>query len=486
GPSFLSEPVRGLQGHSGLHAWRNGDTPAAWVNAGKESVKVWTTLPPRTFYVHPAADGPVGVAWVSPIDGKVRVTGRVADAHKGGGDGVGWQLQHIAADTRADFHKLAAATDRLRQLTRERAEADAATVPTDTAYAVTDDAPHDAELHRRGEPTNRGPAVPRKWLSVLGGQAVPKDGGSGRLALAGWLTDPANPLTARVFVNRVWQYHLGRGIVDTPNDFGTRGGRPSHPELLDWLSAEFVKQGWSVKRLHRQILLSAAYQQSSPEQTPDRDPEPKKTLFGISIPHSAFRTPQSTDADNVWLSRFARRRLTAEEIRDAILAVSGDLDRTPGGPHPFPDEKGWGYTQHNPYSAVYDHDRRSIYLMTQRIKRHPFLGLFDGADPNRSTDRRDTTTVPTQALYFLNDPFVHAKSARLADRLTVLPDPATRLDRLHMLAYGRLPTADERRVATKFLAAYGGPGAGDKDRDRRAWAAWVRVVFASNEFLYVD
>jgi hypothetical protein len=328
----------------------------------------------------------------------------------------------------------------------------------DSVYAVTEGSPHDAELHRRGDPTNRGPAVPRRWLTVLGGQPVPKDCGSGRLALAGWLTAPANPLTARVFVNRVWQYHFGRGLVDTPNDFGTRGGRPSHPELLDWLTAEFVAHGWSVKWLHRQIMLSATYRQSG-KNAAERDPE------------------------NLWLSRFARRRLTAEEIRDSILAVSGDLDRTPGGPHPFPDEKTWGFTQHTPFAAVYDHNKRSVYLMTQRIKRHPFLGLFDGADPNRSTDRRETTTVPTQALYFLNDPFVHAKSARLADRLMAIPDPAARLTRLSLLAYGRPPTDGEREIAAKFLAGY---EAGAKDRDSKALAAWVRVVFASNEFLYVD
>ena len=358
----------------------------------------------------------------------------------------------------------------------------------DLAYAVAEGDPHDAELHRRGDPTNRGAAVPRRWLSVLGGQPVPKNGGSGRLALAAWLTDPANPLVARVVVNRVWQYHFGRGLVDTPNDFGARGSRPSHPELLDYLAAEFVKHGWSVKWLHRQIMLSATYQQASGVRSSERGVRNEDKANGptgwFSTPRSELRAPRSEDPENKWLSRFARRRLTAEEIRDTILAVTGDLDRTPGGPHPFPDEKTWGYTQHNPFAAVYDHDKRSVYLMTQRIKRHPFLGLFDGADPNSSTPRRDVTTVPTQALYFLNDPFVHAKSARLAERLLALPDAEARLKRLSLLAYGRPPTADEVQVAARFLASYGQPG--DKDRDRKALAAWARVVFASNEFLYVD
>ncbi len=328
----------------------------------------------------------------------------------------------------------------------------------DSVYAVSEGSPHDAQLHRRGDPENRGDPVPRRWLTILGSQPLPKDAGSGRLALANWLTEPSNPLTARVFVNRVWQYHFGRGLVETPNDFGTRGAKPSHPELLDSLADGFIKNGWSVKWLHRQIVLSAAYQQKS-DGPADRDPE------------------------NAWLSHFARRRLTAEEIRDSILAVSGDLDRTPGTGHSFPPEASWGYTQHAPFLAVYEHDKRSVYLMTQRIKRHPFLGLFDGADTNRSTDKREATNVPAQGLYFLNDPFVHAKSAKLAERLLKLPE-GERLPRLFLLSFGRMPTSDEQRIATKFVGEYG--SAMDKDRERTAWAAWVRVMFASNEFLYVD
>ena len=312
-----------------------------------------------------------------------------------------------------------------------------------TAYAVAEGEPHDAQLHRRGDPMNRGASVPRRWLSVLGGQPLPKGAGSGRLQLANWLTDPKNPLVARVFVNRVWQHHFGTGLVSTPNDFGVRGSPPSHPELLDYLAARFVAGGWSVKKLHREILLSAAYRQVAGAQ------------FG----------------------QVALRRLTAEEIRDSILAVSGTLDRTPGKGHPFPDPKTWQFTQHGPFSAVYDHDRRGVYLMTQRIKRHPFLSLFDGPDPNSSTPHRDATTVPTQSLFFLNDPFVHAKSDALAGVLLKLPE-GDRLDRVSRLCYGRAATEAEKGVAAKFVAGYGDP--------RKAWAAWARVTFASNEFLYVE
>jgi hypothetical protein len=253
-------------------------------------------------------------------------------------------------------------------------------------------------------------------------------------------------------VNRIWQNHFGTGLVRTPNDFGTRGTAPSHPELLEHLTHRFVADGWSVKKLHRAVMLSATYQQMS----------------------------DSSAAENTLLASFPRRRLGAEEVRDAVLAVSGDLDRTPGEAHPFPPENQWGFTQHNPFTAVYEHDRRSVYLMTQRIKRHPFLVLFDGADPNAVTGQRDTTTVPTQALFFLNDPFIHRKSQRLAERLAALPDDMARLEQACRLCYGRPATVEERRLAERFLAKY---PAGDRTR---AWAAWARVMLASNEFLYVD
>ncbi|MFO0801629.1 MAG: PSD1 and planctomycete cytochrome C domain-containing protein [Gemmataceae bacterium] len=320
----------------------------------------------------------------------------------------------------------------------------------DSVYGVMEGSPHDAQLHKRGDPETRGIVVPRRWLTVFGAQALPKESGSGRLQLAEWIADPKNPLTARVLVNRVWQYHFGRGLVSTPNDFGTRGAKPSHPELLDELTAEFIRSGWSVKQLHRRIMLTETYRRST-EAAADRD------------------------TANTWLGRFSRRRLTAEEIRDSILGVSGDLDPTPGTRHPFPAENTWNFTQHAPFLAVYEHDKRSVYLMSQRIKRHPFLALFDGADPNRSTDRRETTTVPTQALYFLNDPFVHAKSAKLAARIVKLRE-SERIDALYLRMFNRKPTADERAIAGKFL----GEGL------EQNWAAWIRVLFASNEFLYVD
>jgi len=333
------------------------------------------------------------------------------------------------------------------------------------AYAVVDGTVKNAKLQLRGDPEKPGPEVPRRWLEVLGGQLVPANSGSGRLQLAGWIASPENPLTARVMVNRIWQNHFGKGLVQSPNDFGARGLPPTHPELLDWLAAEFVASGWSIKHLHKLIVLSAAYQQGS-----------------VSRPDALKADPNN---DLYW--RFDRRRLTGEEIRDSLLVVSGQLDRTPGGAHPFPPEKSWGFTQHNPFNTIYETDRRSVYVISIRNRRHPFLGLFDGADPNATTPQRQVTTVPTQALYFLNDPFFHKQAEKLASRVLVKADDATRLNELFLLALLRSPTAKDRATADAFLSRYSSqltdPPA---ERPKIAWTALTRVVLASNEYLYLD
>ena len=339
-----------------------------------------------------------------------------------------------------------------------------AKTPAGQAYAVIEGKPHHVPLHKRGDPKSLGEIVPRGFLEIFGGQTVKTpDNTSGRLQLADWLTGPASHLTARVMVNRIWQHHFGAGLVKTPNDFGTRGDPPSHPELLDYLAARFIASAWLVKAMHRLILSSEAYQRSSVHH--DKNAQ--------------------LDPSNTWLWKHSRRRLSAEEIRDAVFAVSGDLNRTPGEAHPFPDANKWGYTQHNPFSAVYDHDRRSVYLMTQRIKRHPFLALFDGADANASTPFRHTTTVPTQSLFFMNDPFIHAKAASLATRLLKLENDDARLERACRLFYGRSPSGREREVNRRFLDETLRETKGG-DAARGAWAAWLRVMFASNEFVYVD
>jgi hypothetical protein len=201
-------------------------------------------------------------------------------------------------------------------------------------------------------------------LTVLGGQKLPEEvNASGRQQLAEWILAEDNPLTARVIANRIWQYHFGRGIVTTPNDFGSQGKPPTHPELLDYLAIQIRSNSWSLKSMHRKIMLSRTYQQSS------------------------IRDPQAIaqDPSNEWLAGFPRRRLDAEAIRDTLLFVGGNLDLSPAGPHPFPPAHERKFTQHNPFKAVYETNRRSVYLMTQRIQRHPFLAIFDGADPSTST-----------------------------------------------------------------------------------------------------
>ena len=323
----------------------------------------------------------------------------------------------------------------------------------DLAYAVTEGTPANARVQKRGEPKELGDEVPRKNFDLLGGQQVPPDAGSGRVQLAGWLTAPQNPLTARVMVNRIWLGHFGRGLVATPNDFGTRGAPPTHPELLDHLATKFMDCGWSVKAMHRLILLSAAYQQGS---------QPG--------------------------GGFPRRRLDAEEIRDTYLALAGELDRTPNYGHPFPSEDLWAFSQHDPFRGIYDSPKRSVYLMVQRHQRHPFLSLFDGADPNSSTAQRNASTVPTQALWFLNAPFFHDRAEAFAMRLFSQRDDAQRLALAYRLCLQRTPTELEARSATAFLAAYSRENTGAPAREcaHASWSAYARVLLSCNELLYLD
>ena len=186
-------------------------------------------------------------------------------------------------------------------------------------------------------------------------------------------------------------------------------------------------------------------------------------------------------------SAFPRRRLDAEELRDTLLALSGELDRAPGTGHPFPAENTWAFTQHNPFKAVYDSPKRSVYLMAQRIQRHPFLTLFDGADTSASTPARGASTVPTQALWFLNNPFVHARAEALAKRLLAQPDDTQRLALAYRLCLQRAPTDAEAQAASAFLAAYQNElGIPADQRPLAAWSAYSRVLLSSNELLHLD
>jgi hypothetical protein len=340
----------------------------------------------------------------------------------------------------------------------------------EVAYGVTDGTGKDYPIQKRGEPTKLGEIVPRRFLEVLGGQAIPADEkGSGRLQLARWISDRRNPLTARVMVNRIWQHHFGDGLVRTESDFGKRGRSPTHPELLDFLASRFMESGWSIKSMHRLIMLGSAYQMSC----------------------EGDATAQEMDTENAMLSHFNRQRLDAESIRDSILALGGSLDRSMGGPHPFPPVGSWGFTQHNPFFAVYDNNRRSAYLMTQRLKRHPFLALFDGADANSSVAKRPVTMVPTQALFMMNDPLVHEQSAGLARQLLAAkPDVRGRVGLVFEMALGREPSSQELARATEFLSAYREQLQLAKvpadQHELSAWAAYARTILCSNEFVFVE
>jgi hypothetical protein len=380
------------------------------------------------------------------------------------------ERQKITAPTTVDGRAAVARLEAAAVEARRKRDELAARELYEVAYGVSEGTPANARIQKRGEPDKPGPEVPRRFLEILGGDTLPSPAaGSGRLELSQWLTRPGNPLTARVIVNRIWHHHFGRGLVATPSDFGTRGEPPSHPELLDYLAVRFVTGGWSIKGLHKQILLSRVYQLSSSDDTGNLQRDPL----------------------NRWLWKFPRKRLDAESIRDAMLAVSGRLDRAMAGPHPFPPVQTWGFTIHYPFHAVYDSNHRSVYLMVQRARRHPYLALFDGADPSLSTAERRPTTTPLQALFLMNDPFVHQQSAGLARRLLARPgDDRQRVRLAFEITLGREPDEQDLGSAVGFLERYqqrlAALNVPTPERPEKAWAALGRVLLTGNAFLFVD
>jgi hypothetical protein len=342
--------------------------------------------------------------------------------------------------------------------------------PYEQAYGAFEGVAKNAQIQKRGEPTKLGEEVPRRFLEILGGEPLSANSsGSGRLELANWLTRSNNPLTARVMVNRIWQHHFGNGIIRSENDFGARGMKPTHPELLDYLATQFIANGWSVKAMHRLIMLSQTYQ-----------------LAAGDDPHDS-----ELDAANDLLWRFNRSRLDAESIRDSMLMLGGNLDPTMGGPQPFPPTESWGFTQHNPFNAEYDTNRRSVYLMTMRLRRHPYLALFDGADPNATTARRMPSIVPTQSLFLMNSPFVYAQSNGLAARLLrERSDDVSRIEWGYQIALARPPSEHERSQSLEFLRQYREQLAksvvAEDQRASLCLVAFARTLMVSNEFLYVE
>jgi hypothetical protein len=282
-----------------------------------------------------------------------------------------------------------------------------------------------------------------------------------RLALANWLTSPKNPVVARLMVNRVWQRHFGTGLVPTADNFGVTGAKPSHPELLDFLVIEFVRNGWKLKSLHRLMVNSATYRQSSAYQ----------------------KTSHDADADDKWLWRFPMQRLDAESIRDAMLATSGELNLAIGGPF-VPKDK----TEEGQYVIVETQPgarRRSLYLQQRRTTAVTFVDVFDGAKMNPNCVQRTSSTVALQSLALLNSDFVRTRSKAFGGRvIREAHTPQERMELAFNLALGRPPTETERTVAGQFVATPAA-GAGGAD-DPSVWTDFCQTIFASNAFLFVE
>jgi hypothetical protein len=318
-------------------------------------------------------------------------------------------------------------------------------------HAITEGSPTDLRVFIRGNPAQQGEAAPRRFLRILVGDDPPRfTQGSGRLELARALASRDNPLTPRVLVNRVWAWHFGRGIVGTPSNFGKLGERPTHPELLDHLTARFIANGWSLKWLHREIVLSATYRLASVN-----DAEGLKK-----------------DPDNRLLGHGNRRRLDVESWRDALLAAAGRLDRSFGG-------------KTIDLNAG-DNRRRTVYCKVSRHELNGLLRLFDFPDANITSERRTETTVPQQQLFVLNGPFFVAQAKALAARLqTEAADDASRVRRAYLLAYGRPATDVEVSLALHYLSARDDPEETKRNQLTR-WERYTQALLAANEFLYVD
>jgi hypothetical protein len=332
----------------------------------------------------------------------------------------------------------------------------------------------DAAIRIRGEVHREGEIIPRGFLTVLAEDQRPqlKDTSqSGRLELADWVASADNPLTARVIVNRVWQHLFGRGIVPTVDNFGHLGQMPTHPELLDTLAVEFVDDGWSLKRLIRRLVLSRTYGLSSlpPESAGDDE--------------SQAATSEHPDPADELLTHARRRRLPAESIRDAMLAVSGQLDRQAGG-SPVEPLAYLAIGTSGSKSAdlkIDENRRRSIYLPMVRNDLPEMLRLFDIADPELVTGRRPVTNVPAQALYLMNSPFVATAASETAARIMdSTTDDRQRLDRAYVLLLSREPTETERERALHFLTADG------EQSTPQTWSQFVHILLASTEFRMLD
>ncbi|MGI8980975.1 MAG: DUF1553 domain-containing protein [Pirellulaceae bacterium] len=338
------------------------------------------------------------------------------------------------------------------------------------AMAVSDSKPEALRVHIRGSHLTLGEESPRRFPRILAGESpTPLPGErSGRLDLAQWMTRPENPLTSRVMANRLWQWHFGEGLVRSSDNFGLLGEKPTHPELLDYLARRFVNDGWSIKRMHRRLMLSGAYQMRGKSGSMD-----------------------AADAENRLLSHFPRRRLEAEEIRDSLLAVSDSLDCRMGGTQLGIENRKYVTSTANVDPVVYTGHRRSVYLPVVRSALYDVFQAFDFADPSVASGKRDSTTVAPQALFMMNSQIASQQSRALSELLAqTTPDDAARIRLLYERTYSRPPTDLEISRNLAFLARYtsASTAAGNSAELARtqAWQALCRAVLAANEFVYVE
>jgi hypothetical protein len=329
----------------------------------------------------------------------------------------------------------------------------------------------DVRVHIRGNHLTLGEPVSRRFPRILAGEQQPAlaSAQSGRRELADWLTRPDHPLTARVLVNRVWHWHFGLGLVRSTDNFGVLGDTPTHPDLLDWLAGRLIEDGWSIKALHRRLLLSAAYQRSA-----------------AFDPVAAERDP-----DNRLHWRWQRRRLHAEELRDSLLAVAGSLDRTMGGTLFQGNNRGYVPGYPNGVYDRYDFPRRSVYLPVVRSMLYDVFQWFDFPDPSTANGERASTTIAPQALFALNGQLMTDQALQFARSL--VESDATdeaRLHRAYARAFGRGPTAAEMDRARAFLQRLEAEWARQKlpaaERPLRVWQGLCRVLLAANEFVFLD
>jgi len=361
---------------------------------------------------------------------------------------------------------------RLSQLVVTRDQLKAVMKTSLTAMAVSEGTPEDLQVHLRGSHITLGRKVPRRFLQVISGREQPplEAKESGRLQLARWLVSDEHPLTSRVMVNRVWQGHFGTGLVRSPDNFGRLGKLPTHPLLLDYLSLQLKRDQWSLKTLHRRIVLSATYRMSSVNNKEAAELDPENKLY--------------------W--RMNRRRLEAEAIRDAVLAIGGNLDRRMGGTELLSKNRAYVTSTANVNPVVYQNNRRSIYLPVVRSALFEMFQVFDFADPSVLNGKRQSTTIAPQALFMMNSKMVVEECQGLANQLlaaTAWTD-RQRVQQLFQLVYARPPGETELYDSLDYLARYQGVLAdqqvAEKERQQRAWQSLCHALMVASEFIYVE